>query len=148
MIIQAILLIVVIFWLLGLSALGIWLFRFTSKLTKGVSKGNLIRILEEVISKEAKNSKSISEVAKEINRIDNEMKPHVQKVGLVRFNPFKELGGDHSFALSLLNKDDTGVILTGLHTRARTRVYIKEIIKGNSKHKLSLEEEEAMVTAQ
>jgi hypothetical protein len=64
---------------------------------------------------------------------------------MIRFNPFSELGGDHSFCLALLDDRDTGVVLTGLHTRERTRFYMKDITNGKSSLELSNEEKKALL---
>lgn len=53
------------------------------------------------------------------------------KIKLVRFNPFDEIGGNQSFVLCLLDMDNSGVIITSLHSREQTRIYAKEINKGN-----------------
>ena len=79
--------------------------------------------------------------------MENDGRTHVQKIGLIRFNPFKELGGDHSFCLAILNGEDSGVVVTGLHTRDRTRVYMKSIKKGKSEYELSSEEKKALESA-
>ena len=65
---------------------------------------------------------------------------------MVRFNPFSEMGGDHSFSVALLDGHDTGIIITGLHTRERTRVYIKPVNKGKSEYDLSKEELKALTS--
>jgi hypothetical protein len=57
------------------------------------------------------------------------------------------MGGDHSFSLALLDAHLTGFIITGLHTRERTRVYIKKIEEGKCKQDLSKEEREALKKA-
>ena len=70
---------------------------------------------------------------------------HIQKIGLVRFNPFKDTGGDQSFILSLVDGNDTGVIISGLFARTGTRWYAKRIVKGKSlEHDLSEEEKKAL----
>lgn len=144
---QNVLYIVVGIWLILLSLVVGYIFSQFSRLTKGVKQGDLIKILKKVFDTEEKNKKSIVALIKEIKRIDEEKLSSVQKVGLVRFNPFRELGGDHSFAIALLDGKNTGIILTGLHTRERTRVYIKEVNKGVSKLSLSKEEEKAIKNA-
>jgi hypothetical protein len=53
------------------------------------------------------------------------------KMKLVRFNPFDEIGGNQSFILCLLDLDNSGVIITSLHSRNQTRIYAKEINGGN-----------------
>lgn len=69
----------------------------------------------------------------------------VQSAGLVRFNPFREdTGGNLSFALALLDADDNGIVLSSLHSRQTTRVYLKAITAGQSDQALSEEETEAL----
>jgi hypothetical protein len=142
---------------IALSVFGLWLiivslilfkeFVLFKKLTKGVEVDDLKKVLEGVLSKELKNEKRINELVKCINQLEEDGHLHIQKVGLVRFNPFKELGGDHSFSLAILDGEDSGVIITSLHTRDRTRVYMKEIVKGKTNIELSDEEKKALVNA-
>jgi hypothetical protein len=68
----------------------------------------------------------------------------VQKVGLVRFDAFPDIGGEQSFALALLDKDMNGVVLSSLFGRTDSRVYAKEVAEGSSRHSLSSEEKEAI----
>ena len=69
----------------------------------------------------------------------------VQSAGLVRFNPFREdTGGNLSFALALLDADDNGIVLSSLHSRQNTRVYIKAITAGRPDQTLSDEEAAAL----
>jgi len=63
----------------------------------------------------------------------------------LRFNPFKETGGDQSFILALLDEDNNGVVLSGLYSRSGMRWYAKRIKKGlGTEHSLSEEEKEAI----
>ena len=142
------LLIIIFSWLFLISIVVIWIFIYFKKLSKGVDKGNLIKILESLIIKEGENEKSIKEIEKVIKDIKEDNLYHIQKVAIVRFNPFKELGGDHSFSLALLNANNSGFVITGLHTRERTRVYVKKIDKGKSTTQLSEEEKEAIKKAE
>jgi hypothetical protein len=135
------------FWLLSLSVSFFLILRFFNQLVKKTKKGDLKRVLEKVLASEVENTKAIKMLNKEIDKLEDEGKFHVQKVGLIRFNPFQETGGDHSFSIALLDGKDTGVILTGLHTRERTRVYAKAIKKGKSEHELSNEEKKAFTKA-
>ncbi len=68
----------------------------------------------------------------------------VQRVGVVRFNPFTDTGGDQSFAIALLDAIGNGLVVSSLHGRADTRVFAKHVRAGRSKHQLSAEEEEAI----
>ncbi|MGD8744370.1 MAG: DUF4446 family protein [Candidatus Woesebacteria bacterium] len=134
-------------WLLCLTALAVYIFIFFRRLTEGVKKGNLVAVLDGVLSAEKKNLDGIKGLKKEIKRIDEEKRLHIQKIGLVRFNPFKEIGGHHSFSLALLDENLDGVVFTGLHTRDRTRVYMKSIQEGKCEVKLSDEEKKALTKA-
>jgi hypothetical protein len=69
----------------------------------------------------------------------------IQHVGLVRFNPFREdTGGNLSFALALLDADENGIVLSSLHSRTTTRVYVKSITAGQPDQPMSEEETEAL----
>jgi hypothetical protein len=70
-----------------------------------------------------------------------------QKLGLVRFNPFKEMGGDQSFSLALLDKQNSGFIITSLNSRQGNRIFAKPLNKGFSSYQLSEEEERAIEQA-
>ena len=67
-----------------------------------------------------------------------------QRVGLVRFNPFEETGGNQSFALALLDAQGNGLVLSSLHARSGTRLYAKAIREGRSDAGLSEEETAAI----
>lgn len=66
------------------------------------------------------------------------------RVGLVRYNPFEETGGNQSFALALLDADGDGWVLSSLHARSGTRVYAKVIARGRAETALSEEESAAL----
>ncbi len=68
----------------------------------------------------------------------------IQRVGVVRFNPFTDTGGDQSFAIALLDALGNGLVVSSLHGRADTRVFAKQVRGGRSKHQLSAEEEDAI----
>lgn len=90
------------------------------------------------------NTKEIKELKDSFESFKNVSKSDIQKVGLVKFNPFNETGGDHSFSLALLDGHKNGIIITSLHTRERTRLYIKEIVSAKAKLELSKEEQKAL----
>lgn len=135
-------------WLIGLS---IFLYRyltFFNKLTKGIEVTDLKKVLEKILVRGEANTDGIKALERKFDLLEEDGKFHIQKVGLIRFNPFKELGGDHSFSLAILDSHDSGIIITSLHTRDRTRVYMKDIKKGKSGFELSSEEKKALVNAQ
>jgi hypothetical protein len=71
----------------------------------------------------------------------------VQKVGLVRFNPFEDGGGNFSFTLALLDEHNCGVVLTSIHGRQQNRIYTKKITDGKADAQLTEEEEQAIISA-
>jgi len=76
--------------------------------------------------------------------IEEKMTKCIQKVSIVRFNPYGEVGGNQSFAIALLDKHLSGVMILSLYARDGVRVYSKPIKEGKSEYKLSKEEEEAL----
>ncbi len=135
-------------WLVALSIILFLFLNFFRRLTKGVKEVDLVKVLEKILKEQSNSKKAIDELGKKINFLEEKARGHVQKVGLVRFNPFKETGGSHSFSLALLDGTETGVVITGLHTRERTRIYIKSIKNGRSELELSEEERKALIKAQ
>lgn len=69
------------------------------------------------------------------------------RVGMVRYNPFNDKGGDQSFCLAALNRHLDGFVLSAIHSRTGARLYAKEIVEGKSKHHLSDEEVRAIQKA-
>lgn len=84
---------------------------------------------------------------KNINRIFSNMKYTFQKVGLIKYDAFNEMGGKLSFSLALLNETNDGFIINAMHSREGCYTYIKEVVDGNSIITLSEEEEEALQMA-
>lgn len=68
----------------------------------------------------------------------------IQKCGIVKYDAFNEMGGKLSFALALLDSDNTGWIMNAMHSREGCYTYVKEILKGESYVELSEEEAEAL----
>ena len=81
---------------------------------------------------------------KDIKRLFSNMKFTFQKVGLVKYDAFNEMGGKLSFSLALLNETDDGFVLNAVHSREGCYTYIKEIVGGNSIIVLAEEEQEAL----
>jgi hypothetical protein len=70
-----------------------------------------------------------------------------QSVGLVRFNPFSDMGGDQSFALAIVDSFGDGFVMSSLHGRANTRVYAKTVKRGQAGQTVSNEEQQAIEQA-
>jgi len=103
--------------------------------------------LKEVLECLKRLEKSFQNRAREFEEFKKESRKTLQKVGVVRFNPFKEMGGDQSFSIAALNADNDGFVITSHYGRDSNRVYAKPIIQGESKYQLSKEEKEAVEKA-
>lgn len=104
--------------------------------------------LKEILENFKDLEKNFEKLSEEIENLKKENKFSIQKVGMVRFNPFSEVGGNQSFSMALLDGNNTGVVITSLYTREGNRVYGKPIEKGQSTHSLSEEEKEAIDKAE
>ena len=98
--------------------------------------------------------KRIEELEKRVQELQNDfagykeaMKSAVVNVGVVRFNPFHEIGSDQSFSVALLDQKQNGFVLTSHYLKEYNRVYAKPIKRGKSEYALSKEEEEAIAKA-
>jgi len=68
----------------------------------------------------------------------------LQKVGVVRYNPFEDTGSNQSFALAMLDATGNGFVLSSLHSRQQTRVFLKQVTGGKADTALSDEEAQAI----
>ena len=81
---------------------------------------------------------------KEIEEIRKKMEGHYQKAGIVKYDAFHEMGGNLSFALTMLDENDNGWIFNAMHSREGCYTYIKEIVRGESYIELSEEERQCL----
>ena len=123
----------------------------TSKMKKKYKKfmsGKNAKSLEETLVKKLNQIDSLVEAnaanEKNIKNVVNNMKFTFQKVGLVKYDAFNEMGGKLSFSLALLDASNDGFVLNAVHSREGCYTYIKEIIDGNSIIVLAEEEKEAL----
>lgn len=81
---------------------------------------------------------------KDIKVLFEDMKSTVQKIGIVKYDAFNEMGGKLSFALVMLDGNNTGFVINAMHSREGCYTYIKEIINGESYIPLGTEEKQAL----
>ncbi|MCI8281453.1 MAG: DUF4446 family protein [Lachnospiraceae bacterium] len=93
--------------------------------------------IEELITSNKENEENIEKIFQNLNST-------FQKIGMVKYDAFHEMGGKLSFSLALLNRENDGFIINAMHSREGCYTYIKEIIQGNSVIVLSDEEKEAL----
>jgi hypothetical protein len=92
---------------------------------------------------QSNSSQEFSEIQKNLDQLTSQIKNSVSKIGLVRFNPFDDMGGDQSFTLALLDHHKSGVIITSLHTRENTRIFAK-LVKNGEGQSISLSKDEKL----
>lgn len=119
-----------------------------NKLTNGTSARSLKIILEDLLSDVQLTKKDIATIKNRCDTIEKDGVLHLQKIGLLRFNPFNDTGGDQSFILALLDGNNTGVIISSLYARSGARWYAKRITNGKAvEHTLSEDEKKAIKEA-
>lgn len=89
-----------------------------------------------------------AELRNQCKQLDEEGRQHIQKLGVVRYNAFDNTGSDLSFSVALLDAMNSGVVLSGIYGREESRVYAKPVLNGTSNYMLTLEEKQAMESAQ
>jgi len=119
------------------------------KFMEKIGNGNNI---DEQLRKYIKEVEDIKLENKQIENyyitLDNNIDSCIQKVGMVRYNAFADVGSDLSFALALLDRNNNGVVLNGLYGSDSSNIYAKPIKEGVSIYKLSDEEIEAIDIAE
>ena len=114
-------------------------------LTKDIEKKDLKSLLEEILKKIKQTESDYKENKKNLSHLQKKSIKHIQKVDFLRYNPFKDTGGDQSFILSLLDEENSGVVLSSFHGRDNTRVYAKKVKKGKGEGFSLSEEEEKLI---
>jgi len=103
--------------------------------------------IKEILSAFNSLEKDFEKLSEEFENLKKEKVFSIQKVGMIRFNPFAEVGSDQSFSVALLDGNDCGVVITSLYSREDNRIYAKPINNGQSSYVLSEEERSAIEQA-
>lgn len=118
-------------------------------LKKNISRGtDLDIVLKEYIKDIKEIKKENSEIKAYYTKLDRDVNSCIQKIGLVRYNAFKDVGSDLSFAIALLDNNDNGVVFNGLYGSDSSNIYAKPIKNGQSTYQLSHEEKYAIEIAE
>ena len=135
---------------IGIIALALRLWRVEKKLRSFFS-GKDAKSLEDVfvlLRKEMMEARrTLQDFDGRIRETRERLRASVQNVGIVRFNPFRDAGGDQSFCIALLDEGHNGVVISSLYSRDGVRVYGKPIQAGASTYTLSEEERQAIAKA-
>lgn len=134
----------VIYILIGLIVLmAIWVTRLEMRITRLLAgkdaktlEDTIIRLREE-LTKLFDHKRTTDE---RLSNIDGRVRKSVQWVETVRFNPFRDQGGNQSFSTLFASEEGNGVVLTGLYARDKSSVYAKPIKSHKSEYELSDEE--------
>ncbi|HPK13911.1 MAG TPA: DUF4446 family protein [Candidatus Paceibacterota bacterium] len=115
---------------------------------KRIFSGFKAKNMESLIAEVTKKTKELEEERKktelQISSIDKRLAQSIRNIETVRFNPFPQAGGNQSFAISLLNDEGNGVVISSLYARDRTSLFAKPIKAGQSEFELTKEEKSVL----
>ena len=103
-------------------------------------KEDINKYMERIVDIEA----ALSETNTYCKQLDKQMENCMQKVGIVRYNAYKDAGSNLSFAVALLDENNNGVVFNGIYSREMSNTYAKPIENGKSKYAMTDEEIEAV----
>ena len=113
-------------------------------LTRGSDGQSLEEVFDAHLETVHQVGRDLDELTARTAVLESSARHHFARMGLVRFNPFPDTGGNQSFALALLDESEEGFVVSSLHSRTGTRIYAKAIVGGKADTSLSTEETEAM----
>lgn len=135
-------------WNVALTAFLLWLVARFFHFGRGVKEGNVVAVLEREVQLREKGEKNLATLRENVGKLQEKSRKSLRRVGVVRFNPYNDVGGDQSFAVTLLDEEGNGLVFSSLHGREGTRVYAKPVRAGESQeYSLSDEEKEAIKVA-
>lgn len=114
------------------------------KFMNGLSGVNIEAVLDDCLEKVNGVMDKNREIEQQINTIERNMYYCVQKVGVVRYNAFDNVGSDLSFSIALLDNNDDGLVISSLYSRDSSSTYAKPVLNSKSKYALSAEEIKAI----
>ena len=116
---------------------------------KKIGNGHdLNQYLKEYLRDVKEIKKDNSEIKAYYTKLDHDVNSCIQKIGLVRYNAFPDVGSDLSFAIALLDNNDNGIVFNGLYGSESSNIYAKPIKNGESTYQLSNEEKYAIEIAE
>ena len=114
---------------------------FMKKIGNGKNIEDDLKVYINRVEKVENDNRELAEFSESLNK---ELNKSIKKVGIVRYNAFKDTGSDLSFALALLNENNDGVVLNGIYSREMSNIYAKPIVAGKSSYTISEMEQEAI----
>ncbi len=113
-------------------------------LKKGADGKNMVELVANHIEEVKDNSRQVQDLSRKYDYVLDVLAGAVQRVAVIRFDAFEDMGGKLSYAVAMLDDERNGVIYTSIYGRNENRVYAKAVADGRSAHTLSREEEEAL----
>ncbi len=110
-------------------------------LVRGGEGHNLEQTLNAHLDKVEQTERRMTALEQALATLQAQMPGCLQRVHLLRYDAFEDVGGEQSFSLALLNAQGDGLVLTSVYSRMDIRVYAKAIQDGRPSHTLSQEEE-------
>ncbi|MBI2019171.1 DUF4446 family protein [Candidatus Daviesbacteria bacterium] len=139
---------ILVVWLAVLSFFIWQQSRFLKLLFPKSGSRDVRKKFEEVLKAVESVEGKITGLDSRLEEIRKDGLKHIQRIELLRFNPFGDTGGDQSFTACLLDKDGNGIVVTSMHARTGTRVFGKEVRGGQGgRYRLSKEEEQVVKKA-
>jgi len=117
------------------------------RLMRGVNNKSLEELVIGYLDKVDKIEDYTQKVKLNNDEMNSKLAKCVQKVDIIRFKAFEDVGSDLSFSVALLDNNDDGVVLTGIYGRSESTTYAKPINKGVSRYELSGEEKKVLDNA-
>lgn len=110
------------------------------RMMRGTTTKNLEELINSKLDEVEKATDAANVAAKACDELKVEIKGCVQKVGIMRYKAFEDVGSDLSFSIAMLDGHNDGIIITGLYGRHDSTTYAKPVDKGISRYELSEEE--------
>lgn len=114
------------------------------KFFAGTKAKNLEDVMIKLGSQMAELKDTQIEINKHLVNVDKRLDKSIRSVETIRFNPFLDAGSNQSFAISFLNDEGNGVVMSSLYARDRMSIFAKPITNGKSEFELSTEEKEVL----
>lgn len=139
------LLLAVFVWLLVLTFLTWQQKIFLKSLFPKSGERDIRKKFEEVIKEILDFKGELDELESKLSQLEKQGLVHIQRVELLRYNPYDDTGGNISFSVALLDNEGSGIVVTSLHARSTTRVFAKPVIKGEAEEYQFSQEEQAVI---
>lgn len=114
---------------------------------EGTDGKHVDEVLEQWVKKLQMLETEKNQIKHDLTSLEDKQMQGMQKIDILRYNSFENMGGDLSFVITLLNDHNNGVVLNGLHSREGNYIYAKPIESGKSKYALSDEENKSLQSA-